>query len=77
MPLRQLKHKVGDRIFETKQDAIAYAAENGGTPEKIVVETDQFIQADPAPEQVQEPERKTGALVGATERKGSGKSRKS
>lgn len=44
MPLRQMKFKVGSQIFETKQDAFNYASENGGFPEKIIVETDQLVE---------------------------------
>lgn len=47
MPTRQLKYKVGSQILETKQAAVEYAAEHGGIPEKIVVEIDAFVQADP------------------------------
>lgn len=56
MPLRQLKHKVGSKLFDTKQDAVEYAAVNGGVPEKIIVEINVPVQAeqpeqtDPQPE---------------------------
>lgn len=76
MPLRQLKHKVGDQLFDTKQAAVEYAAANGGTPEKIIVETDQFIQADPevvAKEEVAQSED----LTEAAQKKASTRSRKS
>lgn len=55
MPLRQMKHKVGNKIFETKQQAFEYAAQHGGQPEKIIVETDQLVQVSPK-EETPEPE---------------------
>ncbi len=53
MPTRQLKHKVGGQLFDTKQAAIAYAAENGGIPEKIIIEVD--LISDPETEAPETP----------------------
>lgn len=43
MPLRTLKYKVGDQLFDSKQSAVQHAAANGGSPERIIVETDHLV----------------------------------
>lgn len=48
MPLRQLKFKAGDQLFNSKQAAVEYVAANGGTWERVVIETDMMVQDQPA-----------------------------